>query len=545
MIGSPRTTPAELPDGLDPRPWDRRELALLLAIMVAGTCLGWVLRFPAVLTGGDDLTYLLLARSIGSGSYRDIWLLGEPLHALYPPLMPLWVWILSVIPGESLGTIQATNLLLLALTAALSGDAVRRLGFARLGVAVAGLVMFNPVLLRMAGTAMAEPLLVALSTVAMWALLRADQAREAHRQRWIALAVCFALAAFLTKTIGVAVVAGAVVALMFRSRWRAGIVPVIASGLVVGAWFEYVRRAARATIGSSYLADLSVGYGSEVHAGLIGRILRNMGYYLQDGLPDLLGLYMVAGTPWDNLVWTLVLLPAGLVGALWLVRRWPVAPLVLAGTLVILLLWPWGITRLAAPLVPLGVASILVGVRVAGPHLGSPRIGWAATAGVLLALGLSLPARLQADWAVMRECPRSDPYGTVSPCTLMVDRALVAGARAAKAHLPASAVVATSKPQVVYWFSERRTTPIRLLRTSTPSSLIADMQRSGATHILLSRMHPVEYRDLAAPLEGACHALTPVAPVPGPAALLAPRTPGQPDACGAIRAVLSWPSPES
>lgn len=518
---------------------------VLLAVIVAGICLGWVLRFPAVLTGGDDLTYLLLGRAIEGGSYRSIWLLGEPLHALYPPVMPVWVWILTGVLGGDLGTIQAANLLLLALTATLSGDAVRRLGFARLGVAVAALVMLNPVLLRMAGTAVAETLLVALSTVAMWCMLRADHAGEAHRVRWIALAVFFAFAAFLTKGIGVAVVAATLVALLIRARWRPAAVTTMASVLVIGGWFEYVRRAGRATVGSSYLADLSIGHASEVTRTLVPRILRNARYYLQEGLPDVLGLFMVPSTWWDNLAWTVILVPAGLVGAIWLVRRWPVAPVVLAGTSIILLLWPWGISRLAAPLIPLVVTGIVVGAMVGGRHLGGLRVGRAASVGVVLALALSLTVRLHGDWTIMRECPRPDPYGLPSPCTSPVERALVAGARAVEAELPASAVIATSKPLVVYWFGGRQTARLELLRGSTPSTLVAEMHRLGATHILFSRMHLVEVRDLAATFEGACHALTTIAPVPGPAALLAPRAAGEPDACEAIRTVLSWPSPDS
>lgn len=545
MIAPLPSAPRQPPDRPARRAWDRGEYLVLFAILITGVWLGWALRFPAVLTGGDDLTYLLLSRAIAAGSYRDIWLLGEPLHALYPPIMPVWVWILSVVPGGALGTIQAGNLLLLAVTATLTGDAVRRLGFARFGVAVVGLVMFNPVLLRMAGTAVAESMLVALSTGAMWAMLRADQAGEAHRRQWTALAVCFTLAAFLTKTVGVAVVAGVVVALMVRSRWRSAAVAMIASGLVVGAWLEYVRRAGRATIGSSYLADLSVGHAGAAAGGLTGRVLYNARYYVQEGLPDLLGLYMVPLTPWDNLAWSLVLLPSGLVGAIWLVRRWPMAPLVMAGTLGILLLWPWGITRLAAPLVPLAVTMFVIGATIAGRHIGALRGGWVASAGIVLALGLSLSVRLHRDWTTMRECPRPDPYGTASPCTSPIERALVAGARAAEAHLPASAVIATSKPQVVYWFGRRRTAPIGQLRGSTPSTLLAAMHRLGATHVLLSRMHPVEYRDLAAAFAGACRDLTPAAPVPGPAVLLAPRVAGEPDACEAIARVLSWQAPDS
>jgi hypothetical protein len=357
------------------------------------------------------------------------------------------------------------------------------------------------------------------------------------------LAVCCALAAFLTKTIGVAVVAAALGALLIRSRWRWAAVGTAASGLVTGTWLYYIRRAAESTIGNSYLRDLSVGYPSETAFGPTGRILRNTRYYLEEGLPELLALFMVPSSRLDNLVWAVVLVSAGLAGTIWLVRRWPMAALALPGMAFILLLWPWGITRLAIPLIPLGITGIVIGAMVGGRHLGGPRVGRAASVAIVMALGLSVPIRLHRDSTWMRQCPRPDPYVAASPCTSPMERALVAGARRAEAHLPAVAVIATTKPPVVYWFSERRTVPLRLLGTATASTLVAEMRRVGATHMLLARMHPVEYRDLAAAFEGACQDLTEAAAVPGPAVLLAPRTAGEPDACAAIRAVLSWSPP--
>lgn len=45
--------------------------------------------------GGDNLKYFYLSRSIQQGEYRDIWSLGQPIHAKYPPLFPL---MLSICP---------------------------------------------------------------------------------------------------------------------------------------------------------------------------------------------------------------------------------------------------------------------------------------------------------------------------------------------------------------------------------------------------------------------------------------------------------------
>ena len=49
-----------------------------------------VLFSPQLFSGGDNAVYIILAQSLVSGhGYRDLHLVGEPVHRTYPPGFPL------------------------------------------------------------------------------------------------------------------------------------------------------------------------------------------------------------------------------------------------------------------------------------------------------------------------------------------------------------------------------------------------------------------------------------------------------------------------
>lgn len=523
------------------RPWTRLELITLAGVLALGIAVGWNLRFPDVLTGGDDLTNLLLARSIAQGTYRDLHLASTPLHAHYPPLMPLWIWLLVEVGGGTLAMVQAANLALLAMIAVMMADALRRLGEARLGVALAALLVFNPMLIRHAGTALAELLLLACSTAALYALLRSREA-GARVGRWHAVAFLAGVAAFGAKTIGLATL-GAVVVAIAMTHPRRGAILGFASLAVSGLWFGYVRFAQARGISYSYWDDLQMGSLGGGPQPMLARVLANGRAYLQDGLPETLGLSMVPGTAWDNLAWTAVLLPAGIAGAWSLRRQWSALPLLLVATVPILLVWPWAMPRLAVPLVPAGLGCLLVGSRHLGQRLGGSR-GRAILAGLLsLALALSVTQAAWRHWRVMRTCPTDEIYSHPGRCTVPEERALVAAARVAGTILPDSAVVLTSKPHVVYWFSRRRTVPTRVVDRAPADALLDVLDHYGVTIVLLTHMHPTETGRLAALFEERCEAFAPLPGAPAGTVLLKRSDGTGQNACVAMQSFRSWRPP--
>jgi hypothetical protein len=66
------------------------------------------------------------------------------------------------------------------------------------------------------------------------------------------------------------------------------------------------------------------------------------------------------------------------------------------------------------------------------------------------------------------------------------------------------------------------------------------LPRYGITHILLSRMNPVEVERVGPRLHAACDELAVAAPVNGPAVILKVRRDGEPDACQALGRLMAW-----
>ena len=139
----------------------------------------------------------------------------------------------------------------------------------------------------------------------------------------------------------------------------------------------------------------------------------------------------------------------------------------------------------------------------------------------------------------MEGCPRTGTYLTPAACTSPEQRGLMAGIRAIDEELPTNAIIATSKRPLVYLVAGRQTTPIDLLDRDL-DTLAELLPRYGITHILLSRMNPVEIERVGPRLHAACDKLAIAAPVNGPAVVLRLRRDGEPDACRTLGRLMAW-----
>ncbi len=344
-------------------PWTALQLIALAVLLICALALGWYSRAPDVLTGNDDLTLLLMSRSLGEGRYLNEFLVGQTAHVHYPPGVPAWLLVIRWTLGEGLTQVQGAQLALLALTAMLVGDGLRRLGHSWLGVAATGAVVLNPHLQYYAGTMLSESLYTFWGVATVWVLLRAAGSKW---QGWVGLAIVSALAGFLTRTVGLALVAGVGAWLLWRGRWRMLAIHTTLALVVIGGWFGYVRVMSAGTTSRSYAQDLaSVPLNSEVTTAF-QRILSNLGYYARSSAPDLLGLPMVPGSTVDNIAWTVIIGACALAGLVILIRQWEAVPVIAIATMAILLVWPWPIDRLAVPLIPLAIPTLLLGASTLG-----------------------------------------------------------------------------------------------------------------------------------------------------------------------------------
>ena len=514
--------------------WTRGALGALLLVTILGVAIGWASRGAALTVYGDDSIYLTLSRSLAERHYRDEYLVGSPPHAQYPPGMPLWLLLVRLLVGGSLDGALAANLLLIALTAFLLADSVRRLASVWLGVAAAAVLLFNPAIFALAGQLRSEIPFLAWCSLALWLSLIGG---ERSRRWYPTLTIAAASAAFLTRSAGIALVPAVAWALLLRRQWRPLLVNGTAAAAVIVGWFAYTRWAAQHTVGHTYAADLASSAPMSEPVRFFSHALGNATVYfsrlaaVQFSIPD------IHGQPLDNLVLGLLLTIPAAVGVWTLRRRWAAMGMFLLLSTGILLVFSWPVSRLLTVLLPWLVAALLIGSATIAAAAGSRRGGSIAIGlGVVLA-GFGLAGQVHAAEREQR-CRSSAPF--VDPrCYQEQDRSYVAAAAFIRDNLPKQAVIAASKPSIIYLLTGRRTLPLELFGTTSIDRLLPPAGPVAA--ILLSRLIPYEPTGVGPRLLQQCAALTLLARFPSGTLLLGPRhSNGGPsvDACGALTEYL-------
>lgn len=513
-----------------PPRWSRAALIALAVVVVLGLWLTWASRAATLTLGGDDTTYLTLARSLASGHYRDEFLVGAPPHAQYPPGFPLWLLLIRVIAGDGLDPAFAANALLLGLTALLTADAIRRLASPWLGVAAAAAIAFNPALGELTDQLRSEVLFLACSSVALWGSLLAAQGA---RRGAMLLAWAGALAAFLTRSVGILLLPALLAPLLLARAWRAAALATAIAVAVMLGWFQYTGWATSQTVGHNYALDLARVSAPDGVSAIVTRSLVNMKYYLirltdvPYGLPDW------PGAAFDNLAGAALLLVLTAIGGWTLRRRWTAVPAYVALSLVVFLLFPWAFMRFVLAIYPALLVCTLLGARAAGSRLGTVRADRIAVAFAVVLAGCGLATQL--DNARFGEaCRQTTPYADAR-CSDDEMRSFDAAMRFVRDSLPTGAVIAASKPATVFVMSGRQAFPLDRI-TDTKSANI--LRGAPASHLLLTRLMPFERNSMAPRLEKECAALTILKEFPPATLLIAERRPGDrlPDACAAIGA---------
>jgi 4-amino-4-deoxy-L-arabinose transferase-like glycosyltransferase len=510
----------------------RLAIAVILAVFAS---VSWWTRAPEVAVGGDEATYIILSHSLEHGRYHDEFQRGTPPHAKYPPGTAIWIALVRQIAGPNLEAVRAANILLLALTALVLGDSVRRLTGPWPGVAGVALTALSPPLLGLSGTALSEIPYAFLATVAVWTTLVAD---NDGRARWTAAALGAALASFLTRTAGFTAVAGVLAWTLLRRRRPAQVVgSLLGSAAVIGGWFAYVAHAAAGhSSNASYAGNLRfVGAADPERAGgLLVQLATNAKVYLLM-LPSSLGVPTLPGTLIDNLVWLLILGIAGAVGLIAFLRRWPAAALHVILSAGVLLVWPWPFERLLSPILPLILAAVLTGAFGLARALGR-------RAQIIVPLALAVLFSIPGLIGYLGQdtnhlCDRRSPYDD-SRCFSPTIRAMVAATRVIRDSAPRGAVIATEKPATVFYFSGHLTVP--LLETLRSGQLNGSLDLTSSDWILLSKLLRREQNAGTRLLERYCERLKVGARSPPTTLLLAQKAPAGPgaNACPALQGFL-------
>lgn len=438
----------------------------------------------------DDGIYLSLARSLAEGhGYRLLYLPGAPVAVHYPPLYPLFLaalWKLWSAFPDNVVLFRAANGVLLGLftggfAAYLAWRRTLPVGGAALSVAAGATAI---PLLAVATALFAEPLFLVFAVGAWWL---GDAARGSAPGRRAALlaasAGVLAGLAALTRSIGIAVVGGVVLALVLERRWRGALLAALGALALVAPWTAW--SAARSGAVPSVLALNYGTYAAVLHQAGWGalsvdglwEVLRPLGAIALATVKE--AWRPVFGAP------SLVVLVAGAVAV---GRRAPALGWSLACYFGVVLLWPYGPDRFLWAVVPALLVAMVVGTLSLW-RAAAARAGWRRWALRALVLAGALPVaagfgRYQVlgvarGFATSAQLGISGTFDQVVPWV--------------KSATPSSAILASEDEALLWLYTGRRAVPSflwhlegRNARSFGPDTLRAYLKRSGVTHVLLT-----------------------------------------------------------
>jgi len=425
----------------------------------------------------DDGLYAGLATALGSGhGYVHPNLPGMPAAVHYPPLYPIllapFFGALSVKSAAIAG--KVLNALLGAGAAGLISwhAAKTELLGARIPRWVAGAVVFAagvaiPVLATQ-GVLFAEPLFGVLLAIT---IITTDSSPGVG-SAWIAGTA--AALALVTRSIGIAVVAGALCFLLMRRSpwrvWRALLLPTLVAALGWGIWVA--RHAsgidpALALVYGTYSAPLSQA-GISAVAGNIRDLSRPLEVLALGWIP-VRWLYIVLAT---------AALGVGLYGLALLARRSAIG-CALVFYAIILAVWPYPPDRFIWVVLPWLALTWTVGAVELWRRWLRARI----PVGLLCAVVVSGYLRYEVQgfsgrWWDAQARAISANFAELLPVVQ---------------NLPDSAVLATDDEALVWLYSRRLSVPLYLesyhgreLIRPTPAEHRAYLERMGVTHVLLA-----------------------------------------------------------
>jgi 4-amino-4-deoxy-L-arabinose transferase-like glycosyltransferase len=511
--------------------------ALLVAFHMV---VAWRLRPPGITIGNDDALYVLLSRSIREFKYTDGHLLGAPPHVQYPPGYPALLALVSAAFGESPDHFMFLGVLCSGLALLLWYDIARRLWSPWLGLAVVAATAGNPSLVRYAGLVASEAPYLLVSTISLWLLSRPGGS-SFHESLGGAAAI---LSAFI-RSLGATLVVAVGLLWFLRRRFRSAAIFAAVVAVTLGAWFAWTAMSGPRVQGRSYVQDVLASLAErDTAAGRIHFYAGRVVSVLTRRVPSVLGVPTVEGTRVDNLVWLLAIIVFGGAGAWFAWRKQAILPLYAGMVLVLIVCWPYSLTRFLIPVVPLFALLLLAGMTGLGAYL---RPSLARGPAALLTLSLAVTGWIRtAEFArQVAACERASAERSPG-CYNEDQRSFIAAARFAADSTPAGAVFLTAKEAAFAYFANRAVLYPGALRESA-SEFLPTLQRLGVGYIVLGRNAGIETGFLASELEGVCDRLVLVAAFPPRTYLFKhasdsdPR-PG-PEACQAVRAYRDDPSP--
>ncbi len=390
----------------------------LLVFLGAYVLFSILLFDPKLSVGGDNAVYLILAGSLARGTgYRSVYLPEQPEHTQYPPGFPATLAVLEKISGRmnifldkvlvvvsgvlAMFIVYRLCGLWFAMTAAAAGagknsrawssDGNRLLQPGWLAMA---LIVSIPMLIKYNHYILTEIPFLSVSMAAVYFLLRAEDMGGVNY--WAGFAC--AIAGFLLRTAGIALVLGVILLLAFRKQyWYLAVFVVV----FLAVFVPWEIRAIRAGTGQSYFEQFFAknpyipDFGRAGVKDFVVRIGENAVKYFAAVIPQQLCAVLQPG--WFSVGVGVVLSGLMVLGFAVVVRVWTIVETYFVFAFAVLFGWPslWAGERFFLPVAPLAVMYIVAGLCWLEHRLRRKYLA-AAVVGVLVVVNmvaLALAAR--------------------------------------------------------------------------------------------------------------------------------------------------------
>jgi hypothetical protein len=444
---------------------------------------------PAPPTGGDDATYLALARSLMStGGYRDIWDPLMPPHVQYPPIFPL---ILAGGLAAGLTPALGLKILIIVFSAAAIGLSVawiRNVAGAGIAAAVGLVLALTPGIATISHAVLSDVPFWAMTMLALLLWRRYQERADANafaslrdEKIEVALAAGVTVLANFTRSAGVPLAVAVGIWLAYRRRKNALVVFLAVVVTPIALWWLRAQLAGHVGYVAPFLGrnPYDPSAGTIGLADLPGRIASNLSLYLARHIPTSL-----TGRSWPGTALGVPVIALALGG--WIRRlRKPAIPelwvLLYAG---LILLWPamWSSERFILPLLPLllmyGAEMLLWALR---PIKLATAAGLTACA---VLVGFLLPD-LSRELRNSAECRKREADETYA-CTPPVYADFFRLADQTRGKLPPGSVVLSRKPSIFFIRSGYRSTLYPL--SKEPEKLFHTADSVGAKYLVVDQI---------------------------------------------------------
>lgn len=458
-----------------------------------------VLFDPKVHTGGDSVTYVLLAESllrVGDGFALSM-VPGPPeAHTHYPPGYPALLAPVVALFGRNFVVLKLLSVLFTTAAVVVFCLYTRRgrdpIPWLCLGLAFA----VNPGLIDYSRWMLSEAPFVLVTLVALWGL-RADSKAERIGPAFV-VALLASVASFYVRSIGALLLAATSISYLVNRRWSRLVVHGVTGSALTIPWL--VRNEFVADSASPYFAQFQLVNVYAPEAGNLdllgfgGRLLENLWLYAAREMPRLL---VGSDSPWaTHPALTAAGVAVSALAVLGLVRafRRPEARefyVVFMGLAILLFQESVNDVRYLVPLAPLVLIYLFDAVGALGRRFRRRAPGWSpaviATVALVVVALWSAAARAPANLDMIRRYQSGDHYAGYHPAW----RNFFEAASWVADNTPAGAVVTVRKPRLFHALSGRR---VRLYPYSRPDSVLRVIRSTD--YVVVDPIHGTTLRYL-------------------------------------------------